>query len=386
MRLRRSAYESMSSHYWYLILRYSLRNLSKEKDYLNALTGVLNALEQSWGEQFFWGLPKSTFEQQLLWRGGGSGERLAMHTCKDFTGVYWGLPFPSWSWLSKKGHVWMPVSDGEWFFQVQVPTDSKWGCKVFYDPHRPEVVCYAFDPKGLTYDKNNETWTVSESAIKPMHSMRSTTPAWADEVPMAILLPRPWRPNTKYWLKWAPGCELVESPVKPSDPKILHGIEDWEISTTLALLQLDIDKRTGIEFKMGALDGPQTLIFFWASSAMLSISWDLRKPSEQFLFDPLKPQERLGYLQCPAILNDARQPIGYLDPMQEEMYEAYNKGRKAFEFVVVASWMDKKDGKRKLDVMMLVRRGLVRKRVTIGWVREEEWVKADRTWKIIALG
>ncbi|KAK5656915.1 hypothetical protein OQA88_3437 [Cercophora sp. LCS_1] len=384
--LRRSLYESMSSHYPHSILRYSPRQLSREKDYLHALTGVLNSLTQSWGEEFFWGLPKSTFEQQLPWSGGGGGQRVAVHMCKDFTGSFWALPFPSWSWLSTKGHVWMPVSDGKDFFRVQAPVNSERSCAVLYDKHRPEVICYGFDPEGLSYDKNNGSWTVKDFAVRPMHSIRSMKPAWDGEVPPARLLPSPWRPTTRYWCKWAPGGELLESFSKPSDPAVITAVKEWEVTTSLALFQLDIDKQEGIEFKMGVMDGPQTLVFFWASSATLRVSWELRRPSEQFRFNPSDPRERHGFLQCPAILNAAGQPIGYLNPMEQALFEPYNGGNRPFEFVVIASYLGSKEDTRKLDVMMLVRQGLVKKRVTIGYVNEKDWVKAQRTWKLIALG
>src|SRR5436190_23667076 len=114
---------------------------------------------------------------------------------------------------------------------------------------------------------------------------------------------------------------------------------------------------------MGAMDGPQTLVFFWASSAMLKLSWEMAKQSEQFVFDPSDQRKRHRYLMCPAILDNAGQPVGYLNPMHKRFFEDHKLEERAFEFVVIASFFDKKDSVRKLDVMVLRRRGVVAKRV-----------------------
>jgi hypothetical protein len=259
-------------------------------------------------------------------------------------------------------------------------------CADLYDRHLPEIICYGFDPKALSYDKDSTSWTVKDDAIKPMYDIRSTKPSWLDEVPQPYLLPSIWRPSTDYWFKWGPGGELVEQNSGSSDPELILTIDNWEISTELALLQLDIDKKEGIQFKMGAMDGPQTLVFFWASSAMLKLSWEMAKQSEQFVFDPSDQRKRHGYLMCPAILDNAGQPVGYLNPMDKRFFEDHKLEERAFEFVVIASFFDKKDSVRKLDVMVLRRRGLVAKRVTVGHVNEKDWVKAKRAWKMIGLG
>lgn len=73
------------------------RQLTSEGDRLNALTGILRALDNlKGGQEFYWGMPKSRLELSLSWTGGGSLRRNTARHAIAAGGV--SSPFPSWSW------------------------------------------------------------------------------------------------------------------------------------------------------------------------------------------------------------------------------------------------------------------------------------------------
>lgn len=81
---------------------YSRRSLTKQSDALNAFAGILQALAKStYKDGFSWALPHQDLNWALLWQPQGGS-----HRGKKL--------FPSWSWLSWKGHVWggEPTGDG----------------------------------------------------------------------------------------------------------------------------------------------------------------------------------------------------------------------------------------------------------------------------------
>ncbi|KAE8378635.1 heterokaryon incompatibility protein-domain-containing protein [Aspergillus bertholletiae] len=84
-------------HFYRVLLEdYSGRGLSFDSDGLNAFIGVIQALERSIGETFFWGMPTAFLESALAW-----GHR--SHALRRRHGVQALVQgqgqFPSWSWV-----------------------------------------------------------------------------------------------------------------------------------------------------------------------------------------------------------------------------------------------------------------------------------------------
>lgn len=97
----RSLFGNTSIHwsriYTMILEQFLKRQLTSEGDRLNALTGVLHALDNlKGGQEFFWGMPKSRLELSLAWTGGESLRRNTARHAIAAGGV--SSPFPSWSW------------------------------------------------------------------------------------------------------------------------------------------------------------------------------------------------------------------------------------------------------------------------------------------------
>ncbi|KAH8649815.1 heterokaryon incompatibility protein-domain-containing protein [Xylariales sp. PMI_506] len=84
------------------------RQLATDSDRLDALTGILRVFEHSWGQRFFWGMPRSLLEFSLAWTGGENLRRNTARQAIASGGV--SSPFPSWSWAGWVGSVTMDIT------------------------------------------------------------------------------------------------------------------------------------------------------------------------------------------------------------------------------------------------------------------------------------
>ena len=83
-----------------LLEEYSLRDLTYPCDSLDALAGILGALEASFPRGFLFGLPEVCFDIALLWQLGGNLEdRIVLAKSEDKP----TQDLPSWSWARWKG-------------------------------------------------------------------------------------------------------------------------------------------------------------------------------------------------------------------------------------------------------------------------------------------
>lgn len=90
-----------------LVEEYSLRSLSFESDGLNAFAGILEALEETTGQKFLWGLPAALLGTALSWpcETGRTSRRTALCQIKSDDGTSISCPFPSWSWAGWIGEL-----------------------------------------------------------------------------------------------------------------------------------------------------------------------------------------------------------------------------------------------------------------------------------------
>jgi hypothetical protein len=377
-----NTYEKLSNQFRHLVLRYTLRTLGQHRDGLFAFTGVLNSLTSSWGEDFFWGLPKSSFEQHLMWSSGDNGHRMGFHSAPDYTGVKWTLPFPTWSWIAWKGHVWLPVSNGRSFYLAQSNESDYEGIRERYAEHTPEIRCYAFDPQHISYNKEKKTWDLKD-CIRPIREIRRPTPEWVEHIGPINLKPRPWRRFCHYEYKY----EIGE--LSPTEDKMdRRGDEYFDVNTPMAVISLNLGDVENVRFNVGIMDGPQTLVFFWASWAQFTVSWEEAADSQQFLYDPADPQTRRGWHKSPAILDDDGKCVGYMNPMHDWFYQQRKLGEGKQEFVVLGSYLDKtgETPEARLDVMLIKWEERVAKRIAVGNISEAAWTKASRKWRLVPLG
>jgi hypothetical protein len=105
---------SAESTYQTLVEQYSARKLSFETDALNAFAGILHAMERTWRQKYFWGLPCSFFSSALQWktaRGHKVARRVASAPYKTSEGATVSLEIPSWSWAGWNSGVSMANFD-----------------------------------------------------------------------------------------------------------------------------------------------------------------------------------------------------------------------------------------------------------------------------------
>jgi Heterokaryon incompatibility protein (HET) len=85
-----------------LVSQYSTRKFTFPRDALDGLAGILHGMQLNTGELFYWGLPVSRFDQDLVWYGGGKrikDSRRIIYPDRTVAEV----PFPSWTWASYQG-------------------------------------------------------------------------------------------------------------------------------------------------------------------------------------------------------------------------------------------------------------------------------------------
>jgi hypothetical protein len=87
-----------------IIAQYSERTFTYPRDVLDALAGIFRRMALTTGETFHWGLPRTRFDQAILWSSIGKRRR-------DLRRIVWEdgtvsqIPFPSWSWVSRQGPI-----------------------------------------------------------------------------------------------------------------------------------------------------------------------------------------------------------------------------------------------------------------------------------------
>jgi len=75
---------------------FTVRNLTLDRDILNAFTGICSVLEG----HFAWNLPDVALDAAILWRPRGDLKR------RPYLDTSTSEPLPSWSWVGWKGAIW----------------------------------------------------------------------------------------------------------------------------------------------------------------------------------------------------------------------------------------------------------------------------------------
>ncbi|RDL33824.1 uncharacterized protein BP5553_08192 [Venustampulla echinocandica] len=83
-----------------ILQKYAQREFTSEGDAMHAIAGVLRVLNQSTGQDHFWGLPVNVLEHALAWTASGPpSRRQSYHKYVNSRGILLSCPFPSWSWI-----------------------------------------------------------------------------------------------------------------------------------------------------------------------------------------------------------------------------------------------------------------------------------------------
>jgi hypothetical protein len=109
----------------------------------------------------------------------------------------------------------------------------------------------------------------------------------------------------------------------------------------------------------------ETILFFWASSAMLAVRGS-------------------------NIFDRAGKQIGMMTGKRHHPYPELHSEPREEEFIVVerhgSSMYEKYDYRAMVGVFWIEWKDGIAFRINSGEVEEDEWVKAERTWKLIPLG
>lgn len=90
---------------------YTRRAFTCHGDVFDGFFAVIQGLSTLSGDEFTWGLPRSHFEQGLLWTSfSGVRRRMDLSTL-PMTSLQVKVPFPSWSWMGWIGEAFVCIGD-----------------------------------------------------------------------------------------------------------------------------------------------------------------------------------------------------------------------------------------------------------------------------------
>ncbi|KAI1152417.1 heterokaryon incompatibility protein-domain-containing protein [Nemania diffusa] len=100
-----SSVQRFDETYQCLVHSFAKRDLTRESDGLNAFSGILRAMTQVSGTEFFWGLPRMFLGVALTWPCAREQVRRRTSLCLVEGGGTVMSRFPSWSWVGWVGRV-----------------------------------------------------------------------------------------------------------------------------------------------------------------------------------------------------------------------------------------------------------------------------------------
>ncbi|KAM7214003.1 Heterokaryon incompatibility protein (HET) domain containing protein [Rhypophila decipiens] len=110
-----------------LVSRYTRRQFTYPGDVFDGFLCILEGMTALAGQEFLWGMPRSHFEQSILWTSfRGSTRRTELSTL-PMTSLQVRITFPSWSWMGWIGEASILIGDDR--------LDEEIG-------ETPEVVCF----------------------------------------------------------------------------------------------------------------------------------------------------------------------------------------------------------------------------------------------------
>ncbi|KAI1113012.1 HET-domain-containing protein [Nemania sp. NC0429] len=162
--------------YQNLVANYTRRAFTYQGDAFDGFLSVLDGLSALSGDKFAWGLPRSHFEQGLLWSSFTSLRRREEYSTLPMTSKQVKSPFPSWSWMGWIGEAHICIGDERWDIDIG---------------EVPEILCYEHCHSPLRLERvRHETasyeWTARQNcpSWKDGHAQLVTLADVASEHPM----------------------------------------------------------------------------------------------------------------------------------------------------------------------------------------------------------
>lgn len=97
--------------YQSLVASYTRRAFTCKGDVFDGYLAILQGMSALSGEEFTWGLPRSHFEQGLLWNSFTCLQRREEYSTLPMTSLHIKIPFPSWSWMGWIGEAFVCIGD-----------------------------------------------------------------------------------------------------------------------------------------------------------------------------------------------------------------------------------------------------------------------------------
>ncbi|KAJ2991518.1 hypothetical protein NUW58_g2485 [Xylaria curta] len=161
--------------YQSLVANYTRRTFTYPGDAFDGFLSVLQGLSTLSGNSFAWGLPRSHFEQGLLWSSFACLRRRKEHSTLPMTSMQVNVPFPSWSWMGWIGEAHVCIGDDRWDADIgEVPEILCY--EHYHAPLRIERV----RPNTLTYEptmqRNRPRWKYNHNQIVTLANLASEYP------------------------------------------------------------------------------------------------------------------------------------------------------------------------------------------------------------------
>ncbi|OOF97382.1 hypothetical protein ASPCADRAFT_166162 [Aspergillus carbonarius ITEM 5010] len=187
--------------YQTLVTKYTRRSFTYDGDIFDGFSALTQGLSSLSGEGFIWGLPRSYFEQSLLWSSfTGQKRRLAKSTL-PMTSMHKPVHFPSWSWMGWIGETSICIGDERF--------DADLG-------EIPEILCYEHTHSPLRIKPIRHTpsqYELSPRTILPSWKLhQDQTISLSDLSKIQIPLNLEETPDTLYLFFWASSARFTLRP------------------------------------------------------------------------------------------------------------------------------------------------------------------------------
>ncbi|KAL7800319.1 heterokaryon incompatibility protein domain-containing protein [Trichoderma ceciliae] len=144
--------------YQNLVATYTRRDFTCQGDVFDGFFAVIQGLSTLSGDEFTWGLPRSHFEQGLLWTSFSGVRRRQDFSTLPMTSLHVKVPFPSWSWMGWIGEASVCIDDelcGEYELCLLSP--------YIFTSEIPEILCFEHQHNPLRLERVRGTSAVYDN-------------------------------------------------------------------------------------------------------------------------------------------------------------------------------------------------------------------------------
>ncbi|KAI1200842.1 HET-domain-containing protein [Nemania serpens] len=161
--------------YQSLVANYTRRAFTYQGDAFDGFLSVLHGLSALSGDKFAWGLPRSHFEQSLLWSSFTSLRRRKEQSTLPMTSLQIKVPFPSWSWMGWIGEAHICIGDDRWDIDIgEVPEILCY--EHYHAPLRLERVRHGTASYEWTARQNCPSWKNGHTQLVTLADIASEHP------------------------------------------------------------------------------------------------------------------------------------------------------------------------------------------------------------------